>query len=132
MAHCLKLRSREVIVRAKFNLGSLMGKNTHSEAITMTANDIETDKELQQVLWACYEYWQRESVPPGQRLICYSWALGPYRERFGRDFHQSGLSRLARLGFLKTGDPSRGGHRRYYRLVAPDQVRHLLAMWKVA
>jgi hypothetical protein len=95
----------------------------------MEANEIEDDVELQRVLWACYKYWHDESLPPYERIICYNWVLGPYENRFGTKFHQSGLRRLTKLGFLKQDHASRGGHRRYYKIVDPNRVADLLRKW---
>lgn len=83
--------------------------------------------ELQRVLWACYRYWQSsDSLPPHERTICYSWVSRVYEDAFGTKFHQSKLGRLAKLGFLERAEASRGGSRRYYRLVDPDRVNALL------
>ena len=73
----------------------------------MKVDEIKNDPELQQVLWACYRYWQNESLPAHKRVICYSWIIEPYEERFGTKFHQSRLRRLTELGFLKRDDTSR-------------------------
>ena len=97
----------------------------------MGANEIGDDVELQQILWACYEYWQAESLPAHERIICYNWVLGLYEDRFGTKFHQSGLRRLTKLRFLKKDDTSRGGHRRYYKIVDPNRVRDLLRKWNL-
>jgi len=97
----------------------------------MGANDIEVDLELQRILWACLQYWHGESLPPHDRIICYKWVLGTYENRFGTEFHQSGLRRLTKLGFLKQDDTSRGGHRRYYKIVDPDRVAGLLSNWNL-
>ena len=101
-------------------------------AATMNASEIESDAELQRVLWACYKYWQGESSPPQDRVICYSWVIGPYRERFGTDFHQSRLYLLTKLGFLKQDDTARGGNRRYYKIISPSRVADLLTKWKLS
>ncbi len=53
----------------------------------MSVNELEKDPELQHVLIACYEYWRSEPVPPEERLICFSWVIGPYRKMFGAEFH---------------------------------------------
>lgn len=95
-------------------------------------DELEKDSELQQVLWACYEYWQGETSLPHERAICYSWVVGVYEGRFGTKFHQSKLRRLVKLGFLKEDDTSRGGHRRYYKIVEPDQVAGLLRKWNLS
>lgn len=97
----------------------------------MGPNEIEDDLELQRILWACYKYWDGESLPPQERIICYSWVLGPYEDRFGTKFHQSGLRRLTKLRFLEKDDTSRGGHRRYYKIVDPDRVGDLLRKWNL-
>ena len=85
--------------------------------------------DLQKVLWACYDYWRRESVPKAERAICYTWVVTPYQDRFGASFHQSALDRLTTLGFLEKDDTSRGGNRRYYKLVDPTQLESLLTQW---
>lgn len=95
----------------------------------MRPTDIDNDKELQRVLWACYEYWRAEPVP--ERAVCYSWAVEPYKERFGTQFHQSKLTMLARRGLLKRAGTSRGGGRRYYAIPSPEQVKGLLKKWKL-
>ena len=98
----------------------------------MMVNEIENDRELQQVLWACYKCWRDEWLSPEKRIVCYTWVVRVYEERFGVQFHQSSLRRLAKLGLLKQGDTSRSGHRRYYRIVAPDQVDDLLKKWNLS
>ncbi len=97
----------------------------------MEANRIEKDPELLKVLWACYKYWKGETLPPEQRVICYSWVLPLYEDRFGARFHQSKLKRLAKLGFLQEADTARGGRRRYYKLREPSRVVELLQRWKL-
>jgi hypothetical protein len=97
----------------------------------MIYNEIEKDSELQGVLWACYHYCST-APPSGQRWeICYSWVLRQYKNRFGRQFHQSRLRRLSKLGFLSAQDTSRGGRRRYYNLVDPDRIAILLKKWNL-
>lgn len=95
----------------------------------MKADKIENDTESQQVLWACYKYWQDESLPANERVICYSWIVGPYNKRFNAKFHPSKLRHLTKLGFLKEDDSSKGGHRRYYEIINPSQVYELLIKW---
>ena len=97
----------------------------------MRVNEIENDLELQQVLWACYKYWQGESLPPDERIICYSWVRRLYEDRFGTKFHQSKLGRLAKLGFLEKGDTARSGNRRYYKIADPNRVDDLLRKWNL-
>jgi hypothetical protein len=94
------------------------------------ADRIENNTELQQVLWACYKYWQsEESSPPDERVVCYKWVLRVYEDRFGSKFHQSKLRRLVTLGFLERDDTSRREHRRYYKVIDPDRVEILLTKW---
>ena len=93
---------------------------------------LEKDLELQKVLWACYEYWCTETLPPNERDICYSWVVGVYEDRFGTKFYQSKLQRLVKLGFLEKGDTSRGGNRRYYKIVEPERVAGLLKKWDLS
>ena len=96
----------------------------------MNAKSIEKEPELQQVLWACYQYWQSEtSLPLGERVICYSWVLRTYEDRFHNKFHQSKLQRLTKDGFLSQEDVSRSKRRRYYKIIAPDQVETHLRKW---
>ncbi len=98
----------------------------------MKVDELEKDSELQQVFWACYEYWQGEALPPRERVICYSWVVGVYEDRFGTKFHHSRLRNLAKLGFLKEDDTSRGGRRRYYKIVEPNHVADLLRKWNLS
>ena len=97
----------------------------------MRVDELEKDLESQQVLWASYEYWQGEALPPRERLICYSWVVRVYKDRFGTKFHHSKLRRLAKLGFLKEDDTSRGGCRRYYTIIDPHRVCDLLRKWNL-
>ena len=97
----------------------------------MGANEIQEDLELQRILWACYKYWQGESLRPDERSICYKWVLGTYENRFRTKFHQSRLRRLAELRFLKQDDTSRAGHRRYYKIIDPNRVSELLSKWNL-
>ena len=68
-------------------------------------------------------------MPKENRSICYTWVTGPYQERFNKLFHQSKLHQLAKLGFLEPEDTSRGGNRRYYKLVKPEKINKLLEGW---
>ena len=96
----------------------------------MPAKEIEGNIELQQVLWACFNYWQtQESLPLQERSICFNWVIDSYKEKFGSRFHQSKLKNLVKLGFLKPADTTRGGNRRYYTIVDPDRVNELLQQW---
>lgn len=83
------------------------------------SNTILNDPELQRVLVACLDY--------GNPVICFSWVARRYEARFGKTFHQSRLAELARLGVLaKDGDTSRGGDRRYYRILDSAGLSELL------
>lgn len=97
----------------------------------MGVNEIEEDLQLKRILWACYEYWHSESLPPNKRIICYHWVVGIYEEKFGDKFHQSRLRHLTKLKFLKQDDTSRRGHRRYYKIVDPNQLRDFFRKWNL-
>jgi hypothetical protein len=94
------------------------------------SNEILNDPELQRILVACLDYCSAESCAPTQPVICYKWVARCYDARFGgkfRRFHQSRLGELERLGVLaKDGDTSRGGDRRYYRILDPSALAELL------
>ncbi len=92
---------------------------------------VELNSDLQKVLWACHDYWKRESLPMAERAICFAWVVKPHRSRFKTGFHQSALARLARLGFLQKDDSSRGGNRRYYKLSDPVRLETLLQEWRL-
>ena|ERR1043165_8623269 len=79
--------------------------------------------ELARVLWAVYEVWRASDADAKSRLICFEWIIGKYEERFGTSFHQSKLSVLAKMGYLKADMATRGGNRRYYTLLDPEAVR---------
>ncbi len=85
--------------------------------------------EQRKVLWACYDYWKRESCPPEKRAVCFYWVIDQYEKRFGGGFHQSVLRELADMGLLGRGYTVRGGSRRYYTIPDPAQVEILLAGW---
>lgn len=95
----------------------------------MNEQALQTDTELQRVLWACSDYWRRGTSPPDQRMICHYWVIDPYGDRFGGTFHQGCLRRLANLGFLRQLHTVRGGGRRYYALVNPERIVELLTAW---
>jgi hypothetical protein len=86
--------------------------------------------ELRQILWAWHTYLQ--TVSRGNGALCYSWVVKTFEGRFGCRFHQSQLARLVEQGFLETEDNARGGSRRYYTMVNPDQVADLLVEWGLA
>lgn len=90
----------------------------------------KVNPELQKVLWACYDYWRRMSIPEQERAVCYKWIRRSYQDRFGQRFHWSRLSKLADLGLLeRDAETSRGGHRRYYKIPNPSLVYQLLSNW---
>ena len=81
--------------------------------------ELRNNPELQKVAQACLDY--------GNPVVCFSWVARRYRTRFGCTFHQSRLAELERLGVLrKDGDTSRGGHRRYWRILDPAGLAELL------
>lgn len=92
----------------------------------METIEIENNTELQRILWACYEYWRKESLSTHEKSICYAWIVRVYEEKFGVKFHHSALQKLVKFGFLQPDETSRGGNRRYYRIVNPDRIRRLL------
>ncbi len=95
----------------------------------MPINNIEADPELQRVLWACYHYCSLAPSSSQQWSICYEWALHQYEAKFHCRFKQSQLRTLARNGFLRPEETSRGGKRRYYAIVDPSKVAELLKEW---
>ena|SRR6266851_1674019 len=95
----------------------------------MRISELEDNPELHHVLIACYEYWRSEPVPPEQRIICYSWVIGPYREMFGTEFHPAKLYQLTKLGFLNQEHTARGGGRRYYKIANPEIAQSLIEKW---
>ncbi len=97
----------------------------------MEAIEIENNMELQRILWACYEYWRKESLAPHERSICYTWVVKVYRGKFGTKFHQAALRRLVKLGFLQPDKTSQSGNRRYYRIVNPTQIGSLLQKFDI-
>ena len=92
----------------------------------MTSDRPLDDTELQRVLWACYDCWQGQELPPGQRDVCYTWVVPTYQRRFRIAFPQHRLLTLSKLGLLRKADTARAAHRRYYKLVDPQQVAELL------
>jgi len=91
------------------------------------SNAILNDRELQGIVLACLDYWSAGSCAPAEPIICYKWVARCYQARFGGTFHQSRLGELERLGVLaKDGDTSRGGDRRYYRIIDPFALAKLL------
>jgi hypothetical protein len=94
----------------------------------MTVHDPENDLELAQIIATCYSQW-RTAGGTADTLICYSWLLDAYHDRFACGFHQSKLANLARLGFLRRVDATRGGHRCYYRLADQVRVEAVLDHW---
>jgi len=106
--------------------GCVVRYNLESEVGTMS-NEILHDRELQRILLACLDYWSAEPCAPAEPIICYKWVARCYQTRFGGTFHQSRLGELERLGVLaKDGDTSRGGDRRYYRIIDPVALDEIL------
>ena len=95
----------------------------------MNTNNIETDRELQQILWACYDFWKTSNQPPSDREIYYGWVIDGYKKKFGATFHQAKLHTLVALGYLMDVGTARGGKNRYYRLIDPEQVDTDLKRW---
>lgn len=85
----------------------------------------------QHILWACYACLGNRAAQFDEALVCYSWARERYMARFDGLFHQSRLDRLAKLGFLEKDISTRGGKRRYYKIVDPDRVQSLLQGWSL-
>ena len=82
------------------------------------SNEALNDPEMQRILLACLDC--------GQPVVCYSSVARRYEARFGGTFHPSRLQQLERLGVLaKDGDTSRGGGRRYYRIIAPTEPMNI-------
>ena len=96
-------------------------------SIIEASNEIMNDLELQGILWACLDYWSADSCAPAQPVICYAWVARRYKAMFGGTFHHSRLAELERLGVLaQDGDTSRGGDRRYYRILDLAGLAELL------
>ncbi len=85
----------------------------------------ELDIETRRVLWACYEYWATEPLPVDERVICFKWVKRRFESRFGTKLTRREFDRAAKSGLLAKADTSRGGDRRYYRLVDPEQLRQV-------
>src|SRR5262245_33232475 len=95
----------------------------------MLAQSFFLDQELRRILWVCLDIWKNQTADPEAREICYRWVSAKYQEKFGGSFHQSKLRKLAELGFLKEGDLVRAGTRRYYTILDPGQLEHMLLEW---
>jgi hypothetical protein len=95
----------------------------------MSVQTLDLTPEQQRILWACYAYWAASPAPPEQRLVCYTWVLYCYQQRFGGEFTPPQLRSLAQLGLLRPGHVVRGGGRRYYTLADPQRVHELLGEW---
>jgi hypothetical protein len=90
---------------------------------------IVNEKELKQVLWACYNYWDNESKPVDKRVICYAWAAKEFKNRYDKAFNESDLDKLAELGILAAVEKSRGDNKKYYRLNNPSEIKGKLLIW---
>lgn len=96
-----------------------MIKSEHLKGELTMNNELLSNPELQRVALACLDY--------GSPVVCFSWVARRYAARFGGTFHQARLAELERLRILaKDGDTSRGGHRRYWRIVDPVGLAELL------
>lgn len=89
----------------------------------------ELDVETLRVLCACYEYWATEPLPIEDRVICFRWIKRGFESRFGVELTRREFDLAAKSGLLVKADTSRGGNRRYYRLVDPDQLRQLSSIF---
>ena len=76
---------------------------------------IELTEELRDVLSECHAFLK--SVDSTTQRVCFEWISRSFRHRHGRDIHPERLAQLARLGFLEKENATRGGARRYYRVV---------------
>ncbi|MGD0173351.1 MAG: hypothetical protein ABSC61_02785 [Anaerolineales bacterium] len=95
----------------------------------MSIEEIVNEKELKKVLWACYNYWNNESDPVDKRVICYTWVIKEYKNRFDKEFNESKLTKLADYGILSVVDKPRGGNRVYYKFNNPTEVKEKLLIW---
>ena len=95
----------------------------------MSIEEIVNEKELKQILWACYNYWNNESKPIDERVICYAWVIKEYTHRFDRGFQESELTKLAYYGILSKVDKFQVGNRVYYKLNNPTEIKGKLLIW---
>lgn len=95
----------------------------------MSIEAIANEKELKQVLWACYNYWDNESKPVEKREICYAWVNKEYKKRYDKEFNESELTRLADHGIISATDKTRGSNRVFYTLTNPSEVKGKLLIW---
>lgn len=75
----------------------------------------ELTEDLRNVLSECRAFLK--SVDSTSQRVCYEWVSRPFRDRHGRGMRPQHLAQLARLGFLTKENATRGGARRYYRVV---------------
>jgi hypothetical protein len=95
----------------------------------MSIEEIVNEKELKQVLWACYNYWDNESKPVEERIIAYAGVVKEYKNRYDKTFNQSELKRLADYGIISVVDKPRGGNQVYYALNNPSEIKGKLLIW---
>ncbi|MGB7537853.1 MAG: hypothetical protein WBM17_04880 [Anaerolineales bacterium] len=95
----------------------------------MSIDAIVNEKELKQVLWACYNYWDNESKPVDKRVICYAWVAKEYKNRYDAGFDESDLEKLADQGILTAVEKSRGDNKNYYKLNNPSEIKGKLLIW---
>ena len=95
----------------------------------MSIQEIVNEKELKRVLWACYNYWDNESKPIDKRVICYTWVLKEFKNRYDKVFDESEIIKLANHGILVEVDKSRDKNQIYYKLNNPAEVKEKLLIW---
>jgi hypothetical protein len=94
---------------------------------TVNEEQLLRDPELQRVMWAYCEVWNRAAGSESERQVCTKWVKNRFEERFGGGFHQSRLATLAKFGFLTPGWLTRGKSRRHYLLNDPPRVLALVS-----
>jgi hypothetical protein len=97
----------------------------------MSIQEIVNEKELKQVLWACYNYWDNESKPVDKRIICYKWILKEFKNRYDKEFDESEIIKLVNHGILSVVEKTRGDKQVYYKLNNPSEVREKLMIWGI-
>ena len=95
----------------------------------MSLEEIANEKELKQVLWACYNYWDNVSKPVDERAFSYAGIVKEYKNRYDKEFDQSELRKLADFGIISVVGKARGGNREQYSLNNPSEVKGKLLIW---
>jgi hypothetical protein len=106
----------------------LIGSTIKGE-VDMSIEEIANEKELKQVLWACYNYWDNEAKPVDERLISYAGVVKEYKNRYDKEFNQSELKKLADYGIIAAEEKSKGGNRVNYKLNNPSEIKGKLLIW---